>query len=119
MDIVQIAEKIISLAEELSKAKNLVKDRAERKAKAKADYDKVLAITIVKLRNGEITDIEGTVVESVAITVVESIAKGICWKERLEMELSEGLYKSAISYIEVTTTQLQGYQSIYKHLDNA
>jgi hypothetical protein len=95
----------------------VVKARGTEKAISKANYDKILALTILRLKNGDITDFEGQQIGTLAISVMESIAKGYCWQERLEMEKSEALYKSALTYVDVTTTQLQGYQSVYRHLD--
>ena len=117
-DLPEVAKKIESLSSELGKAKNVLKARAERKAQTKANYHRLLATTILKLQNGKITEFEGEQIEKVSVTNSENLAKGILWKELLEMEEAEGLYKTAFAYIEVTTTQLQGYQTIYKHLDN-
>lgn len=119
MDIVEVSQKIIELSEELGRAKKSIRDRVTEKAETKARYDQVLALTMIKLKNEAITEFEGQKFDKVAVTNIETIAKGICWKEKLAFEKAEGLYKSAITYIEATTTQLQGYQSIFRHLDTA
>lgn len=118
MEILEISQKIIDLAEELGRAKKSIKDRVTDKAETKARYDQVLATTIIKLKNETITEFEGDKFDKISVTNIETVAKGICWKEKLAFEKAEGLYKSAITYIEATTTQLQGYQSIFRHLDN-
>ena len=118
MEITRISEKIIQLSDELGRAKKSIRDRVIEKAETKAKYDQVLALTIIRLKNETITEFEGEKFDKIAVSNIETIAKGICWKEKLEFEKAEGLYKSAISYIEATTTQLQGYQSIFRHLDN-
>lgn len=118
MDIVDISQKIIDLSEELGRAKKSIKDRVTEKAETKARYDQVLALTIIRLKNEDITEFEGVKFEKIAVSNIETVAKGICWNEKLAFEKAEGLYKSAITYIEATTTQLQGYQSIFRHLDN-
>ena len=73
-----------------------------------SDYDKQLKIAIVVLKE------EG----KFPATLIEKIAKGVCSDHRLTLELAEVGYKSCISNLEALKAQLNGYQSIYKHLDS-
>ena len=49
-------------------------------------------------------------------TIIEKTAKGICWQARLDMEKADALYKSLISNIDSVQAELNGFQSINRHL---
>ena len=118
MDIIIIAKEIEKKIGELEKAKKFLKERSDKKAVTSSDYDRVLAITILKLRNGTIEEWEGGKLENLPATVLEKVAKGICFVERLEMDKAEADYKSLLSYVSTTESQLNGYQSINRHLQD-
>lgn len=117
VDITNIAEKILELKQRLELMRGQMKYRMERKAKAISDYDKSLAITMVKLRNGIEIEFEGQLIKDPPTTIIEKISKGICWKERLELEEAEGSYKSLITNIETVKAEMNGLQSINKYLE--
>jgi len=48
---------------------------------------------------------------------MEKIAKGICYQEKLNMELAEAQYKNAIVGMSAIQAELNGFQSIYRHLE--
>lgn len=116
MDLIKVSDKIESKIKELDKFKAVIKERTDRKAEANANYDKCLAVTIIKLKNGMIAEFEGQVVNNVPATIIEKVAKGICFKERLELEKAEAEYKSLITNIDTTCAQLNGWQSINRYL---
>ena len=94
------------------------KSKAEAKAKAKGEYEKQLAITIIKLKNGLITEFEGQEIPlNMPGNLIEKIAKGICWKESIAMDEAEAKYKALITDIDAIKSQLNGWQSINRHLD--
>lgn len=112
-----IAKGILQLKEDLALMKSQTKDRSFNKAKTIANYDKKIAATIIRLRNGVEMQLEGMQILNPPTTVLDKIARGICWKERLEMEEADALYKSLITNIETTKAELNGLQSINKHLE--
>ena len=116
-EIINISSQIQAKVDKLKEIRSSLVDRTARKAKAAAEYEKVLAMTMIKLRNGVEMELDGHKVIDVQTTVLEKISRGICWKERLELEEAEGEYKSAITNIETLKAELNGLQSIYKHLD--
>ena len=117
MDVIQVKDKIEGLISQLDRAKKELKSRSEKKAETIAEYDKALAVTIIKIKNGAKMNLEDYEVKDCPATIIEKTAKGICWKERLDMEKADAEYKSLITYIGVTESQLNGYQSINRHLD--
>ena len=116
-DLIEIKTKILKATDLLAKMRVEIKARAERKAKAISNYDKALAVTIIGLKNGKKMILDGEEIEKPPTTILEKIAKGICYKEKLELEEAEALYKSLISNIDSLKAELNGYQSINRHLD--
>jgi hypothetical protein len=85
-----------------------IETKGNARANAISNYDKQLKIAIVTLKeNGKFP-----------ATLIEKIAKGVCSDHRLTLELAEVGYKACISNLEALKAQLNGYQSIYKHLDS-
>ena len=116
MEILKVADEIQKKIAELEKAKNHLRERSEKKAETSAEYDKAMAISIMKLRNGVELDLEGEKIKDPPATIIEKIAKGICFKEKLEMEKADAEYKSLITYISTVESQLNGWQSINRYL---
>lgn len=117
MEVYEIAKKIEGRIDLLAKMRIEIRERAERKAKTAAAYDKALAVTMIRLKNGEEFDIDGNLVSKVPTTYMEKVARGICHKEKLEMDEAEALYKSLISNIDSVQSEMNAYQSINRHLD--
>lgn len=115
-EITEIAQKILSKNEELEKMRGVVKERAARKSEAIANYDKELAIVMIKLRNGVEIDFEGQKILDPPTTIIEKISKGVCWKAKLELEQADSEYKSVITNMESVRAELNGLQSINKFL---
>lgn len=93
-------------------------DTSQSKAQAISDYDRAIALVVLKLKNGTIKEFEGEPINGLAVTLIPLIAKGICWKECFTKEAEENGYKAVISNIEVLKSQMNGLQSINKYLDN-
>lgn len=117
MDLISTISKIEELAGNLAKMRGSLKKFSDAKAVAISEYDKALALTMIKLKNGMITEFEGQHIDTLPATLIEKIAKGICYKESLAIESAEGTYKSAITAIESLKAELNGYQSINRYSD--
>ena len=117
MEVTKVAQEIENKIILLDKMKVEIKSRSEKKATTSADYDKKIAITIMGLQSGKEYELDGEKIQNPTATITEKLAKGICWKEKLEMDKAEGLYKSLLSNIEATKAQLNGWQSINRHLE--
>ena len=119
MDVIQIAKEIEKKIKLLESARGLLGGLAADKANAMANYDKNLAITIIKLRNGKAFVVDEETIKEPPTTLVEKIAKGICWESKLQADHAEAEYKLALSKLESVKAELNGYQSIYRHLDES
>ena len=105
MKVKDCIEKLIS---EIGHCRREIETKGNARARAISNYDKQLRIAIVVLRE------EG----KFPATLIEKIAKGVCCDHREQLELAEVGYKACISNLEALKAQLNGYQSIYKHLDS-
>jgi len=105
--LIQIANEIRAKIKLLEKGRAELQGKAQGKANAIAEYDKVLAIAIIKYRDAG----------KYPATLIEKIAKGDCYKERAKAELTEAEYKLTVTKMNGIQAELNGYQTIYKHLD--
>lgn len=118
MELIKISEQMTSLINDLSKLRLSLRVFGEQKAAAISNYERIMARTIIQLKNGIEFDLDGNKIKSPPTTIMEKIARGICWKEKLKTEESEMLYKSLIINIEVIKAQLNALQSINRNLDS-
>ncbi|NRA91244.1 MAG: hypothetical protein HRU26_00925 [Psychroserpens sp.] len=116
-DLIDIAEQIYQCKEDLDELKPLIRKLSTKRAELLSNYDKKMAITLIRLKNGYEFVLDGQKIVNPPATVMEKIAKGICYQEKLDMEVSDAAYRSLMSNIETTKAQLNGLQSINKHLD--
>ena len=116
MDVIHISEQIQFKINQLDLSINKLKERSINKAESISEYDRVLAITIIKLKNNVVFELDGEKVEKPPVTIIEKLAKGICYKERLQLETADAEYKSLMSGIACIQAQLNAYQSIFRHM---
>jgi len=73
---------------------------------------------LIQLRNGIEFELDGELVKDPPATLCESISRGICYKEKIAEETAITEYKNAITGMMALEAELNGLQSIYRHLDN-
>lgn len=117
MHVIDVAKRIEQKITLLEKARGTLEGLANDKALTAALYDKDLAIEIMKLKSGKIASLEGESIKDPPATIIEKIARGICWESKLRADQAEALYKVAITKLETVQSELNGYQSIYRFLD--
>lgn len=114
--VYEIREKIA----EIKNARKRIFNAAKEKGASISNYDRALALTIIKLKNGLITEISdpetGKMVEikNFPATVLPQIAKGIYWMECGRKEEAEAIYKAILSNIDAIKAELNGLQTIAK-----
>ena len=118
MELIEISHRINEKIELLEKGRSLLLKRARRKAESIANYEKVLAITIIKLKANAIPEIFGMEIDNLPATLIEKTARGLIYSEKLEMELAEAEYKAAIVGMSAIQAELNGYQSINRFLEH-
>ena len=116
-ELIKIASLIQAKITLLSKGRTIIKERAIEKARSSSKYDKELALTIIRLKNGEKLELEGKTIENPVATISEKISKGIVWKEKLAMDEAEALYKASITNMNSLTTEVNALQSLLRIMD--
>ena len=117
-DLIAVKNSIEGLIKEIGKTRREIEDKGRDKAVAISDYDRKLAVTLAELRNSETYKLAGKEYPVPPVTIMEKIAKGICSVERYDLELADSAYKACVSNLEALKAQLNGYQSIYRHLES-
>ena len=115
MEPVEVSKLILEKVNQIEKTRTFSKKRGDRKSLALSNYDRALATTIVKLKNGVEFEIDGEKIVNPPATLIEKIAKGICYEEVLEKEVAEIEYKSLISNLNALQSELNGLQSINRY----
>jgi len=117
-DILTSKQRIESKIRELEDHRESILNAATEKATALANYRKKKAVTILKLRNKMVPSFEGIVISyPLAVTLIPQITQGICWEECLKRTDADSSYKGLITIMEALKAELNGLQSINKHLE--
>ena len=116
MDVLTVSKAMNSRIIELETLGKELNRLADNRASTSATYAKMLAMTIIQLRNGTKFIFKGQEVENPPVSIMEKIAKGICWEEQLKMDIAEFEHKNQIELMDKAKSQLNGYQSINKFL---
>lgn len=107
--ITEYADKIDDIIALIGQCRREIEGKGEARARAIANYDMRIGIAIVTLKE------EG----KFPATLIEKIAKKLCSEDRYTLEVAESGYKATICNLECLQAQLNGFQSIFRHLDSA
>ena len=117
MEILKVAEDIERTIGQLKAGRLQLGPRAQNRAETIGRYEKNLGITMMKLRNGVKFVLDNVEVFDPPATCIEKIARAICFQEKIDMELADTQYKNASKGLDCLRAELNGYQSINRHLD--
>jgi hypothetical protein len=117
MELMQISEQIVKKIKEIDTIRAELKKRGEDKALTASDYDRNIAMTLMGLENGKAYNIGDDVVQNPPKSIMEKLARGLCWQEKLEMDKAEANYKSVVSNLDAVKSQLNALQSLNRNLD--
>jgi hypothetical protein len=106
MDIIQVNEAIQKYIKAVERHCKELDEKSEAKAVANRDYDKAMAIAILELR-----------AKDNPVSIVEKLAKGNCSEQLYKKIIAEDGYKSCSTKIDAAKACLNGYQSIFRHLE--
>lgn len=115
---VKVAETIEKLIKAIGECRREIEGKGRAKAEAIRNYEKRMAIALATLKEAETYELAGRTYKAPPVTIMEKIAKGIAAEERYEMEIADSGYKAAVCNLEALQAQLNGFQSIFRHLDN-
>ena len=108
LDVIQISKQIESKITLLEHGRSELRGKAKDRATAISEYDKCLAVAIINHRDSG----------KYPATLIEKIAKGDCYKERAAAELAEAEYKLTVTKMNAIQAELNGWQSIFRHLES-
>ena len=108
METYEVAKRIEDIIKEIGKCRREIEAKGLRRAKAIAMYDFRMGDAEETLKT------EG----KFPVTLIRDLAKKLCHKDREELEIAEMEYKACISNLMALQAQLNGYQSIFRHLDS-
>lgn len=106
MEIIQIADQIRKKIGLLEHFREQLEEASLNKAKAISEYDSMVAIETLKLKD-----------EGYPTTILDKLAKGKCADYRYAQDLAETKYKSINTIIDSIKAELNGYQSIFRWLE--
>lgn|SRR3990167_5449732 len=119
VELIKNSQHIIQKIEELERGRKSLEEAAHLKARSAGEYEKELAITILKLRNGVKMALESENIENIPVSVMERVARGLCWEKAIERDKQEALYKNLIKSLDCIQAELNGFQSINRFLSDA
>lgn len=116
MDVIEISKQIELKIKQLELGRQMLREVLDERAIKISNYEKMLAITMIKLKNGEELSIEGNKIVNPPATSIEKISRGICYKEKLEMEEADAKLKAHYVKINALTSELMALQNLNKNL---
>ncbi len=114
LDLVDTRQIIYETIQALQVARKQLRKLADDKATAIGKYRKARAKVIIELRNGVEKELDGIKIQNPGISLCDSIARGICYQEKITEELATALYKNASTGIDALRAELNGLQSLNK-----
>lgn len=100
--ILQISQQINDKIKELE----VLKEQLHYTSAKEAKYTLALAKVIMRLKqDGE------------SISLIRDLAKGECWQEQLDKDSEKANYDIVKEKVDIVKAQLNGYQTIHKHLE--
>ena len=114
-DLIKIRDKIEENLKLLRATSRELKIRS--KAEAIGNYEKKIAVTMLKLRQGQVVELDGEEVAYSVTTGLDKIAKGVCYKESIALDLAESAYKNAVIGIQTVQVEINALQSILRYME--
>ena len=119
MELRKITTEILERIRLLKTARQELQPRAQAKADTVSGYYRKRAVTIMALRNGKKFELDGEEIQDPPVSIIESVARGICWEEKHARDLAESMYKNAVTGIDSLKLETNALQSILRIQDEA
>lgn len=117
-DVVSVKDKILGKEKLLCDNRREIDNTTSDIPTALNTYERELAKTLIKLRNGEEFLLDGIKVKNPPVSILKDIAKGICSNERLQLGVAESKQKALLSASKSLQAELNSLQSINKNLSH-
>ena len=119
MDVITIAMRMENYMDYLDEIGESLPKLSTEKALESGEYDKEIALTIIRLKNGVELELDGQKIKNPIGSITEKLAKGICWQKKIKMETAEASYKIALLNDIRQQSLLNACQSINRHLKDS
>jgi hypothetical protein len=119
MELIKVSDEITKKIKALEKGRDLLDQRATDYANSVGKYELAIASTLIQLKNGKAFILGEDTIESPPATLTEKIARGICYQEKIDMELADHILKNTRIKLNAIQAELMGLQSQFRHLENA
>jgi len=116
-DVITTKQNIEICINELKKLEKSIRGLSNKRADAIGKYEKILGVRIMELKNGKEFVLNGEPIKNPPTTIVEKVARGLCWKEKIEMEKADTMYKNLTKVMQSIEARLNGWQSVNKYTD--
>src|SRR4030043_1410856 len=116
-DIIRIFDQIEAKSKELGKYAERIRPLILGVVNTQAEFEKKYAKTLIQLKNGVEFELDGVKIKDPPAASVKEIAKGICFKEKVNMDKAELLFRGLMKTIDILTTQMDGLRSQNKNLE--
>lgn len=100
--LLQISQQINDKIKELE----VLKHQLQFNSAKEAEYVLALAKVVLRLKS-----------EGMPITLIRDVAKGDVWREQMEKDAEKANYDIVKEKVDIVKAQLNGYQTIHKHLE--
>ena len=114
-DVIETQRKIQHMIDLINEERPKLSDMAHTKAVTAAEYDKSIAVCIMSMNAGKPMTLNGESISGPAKSIMDKLAKGICWKERMDADIADAAYRSHVIKLECCKTSI----SILKSLESA
>lgn len=116
MSVIEVQQDIQRCIDTIDQQRPKLDGLSKAKAQAVAEHKKAIAVCIMKMNAGKPMELEGEAIKDPAKSIMGKLAEGFCWQESMNAELATDAYKNHIVKLDCTKSQLNGFQSINRHL---
>jgi DNA integrity scanning protein DisA with diadenylate cyclase activity len=116
-DIISISERIDKKIAELGEYAKRIRPLIDDISNAEEEFEKKYAKTLMLLKNGIEFELDGVKIINPPAASVKEIARGICFKEKVNVDKTELLFRGLMKTIDILTTQMDGLRSQNKYLE--
>ncbi len=117
-NLMKVKAYIETIIGEIGKFRREIENRGTEKAGAIKNYKKKRAIAIATLNASESYELSGKQYKKPPVSILKTIAEGICAEDEADKVIAESAYTACMANLEALKAQLNGYQSIYRHLES-
>jgi hypothetical protein len=117
MEAIKVAGTMEKIVAKIGEERDKLEGLGIAVAQAESDYDKQMAVILIRLHNGEELEHMGKFIQKPPAATAKEIAKGICSETRLRLSSAHAKYNACKSNLTALQAQLNAFQSIFRHLE--